>query len=148
MSFDDEEEHCLRYVKGNDKDYRQCWVFNSENTVTVTYKIMTPASGTWRIEKCGDTGSFTVAVTSSAGGVTQSGNLISGALAGDGPTYITMTITSNEATALKTLYFKTSVSDGSTFFSLDSETQLYDMRGYHYFIVNGKASTTFDDLNI
>ena len=148
MSFDDEEEHCLRYVKGNDKDYRQCWVFNSDNTVTVTYKIMTPASGTWRIEKCGDTGSFTVAVTSSAGGVTQSGNLITGALAGDGPTYLTMTITSDEATALKTLYFKTSVSDGSTFFSLDSETQLYDMRGYHYFIVNGKASTTFDDLNI
>lgn len=128
------------------KDYRQCWVFDSGETVTVKYKIMMPTSGTWSIEKLGDTGSFTVSVTSSYGTVTTSGNTYSGTLA-TGSTYITMTITST-ATTLKKLYFKTTASDGTSNFSLDSETQLYDMRGYHYFIVNGTASTTFADLNL
>lgn len=163
MSFNDTadaDDHCLRYVKGNDKDYRQCWVFDPTFTtgegdeattkateITVKYKIMMPTSGSWSIEKCGDTGSFTVAVESTSGEVDSEGNTYSGSLIATGPTYITITITSN-ATDLKTLYFKTFVSDGTSSFSLDSETQLYDMRGYHYFIVNGKASTTFDDLNI
>ena len=64
-----------------------------------------------------------------------------------GTTYITITI-STTTTAVKTIYFKTGVSDGTTNFSLDSETQLYDMRGYHYFIANADATTTFADLNI
>ena len=164
MSFNDgadTDDHCLRYVKGNDKDYRQCWVFNPTFTtgegaeattetsvVTVKYKIMMPAStsGTWSIEKCGDTNDFTVEVTSTSGETTTSGNTYSGSLS-TGATYLTITIKST-ATTLKTLYFKTYVSDGTSTFSLDSETQLYDMRGYHYFIVNGTAATTFDDLNI
>lgn len=164
MSFNDgadTDDHCLRYVKGNDKDYRQCWVFNPTFTtgegaeattetsvVTVKYKIMMPAStsGTWSIEKCGDTNDFTVEVTSTSGETTTSGNTYSGSLS-TGATYLTITIKST-ATTLKTLYFKTYVSDGTSTFSLDSETQLYDMRGYHYFIVNGNAATTFDDLNI
>lgn len=164
MSFNDgadTDDHCLRYVKGNDKDYRQCWVFNPTFTtgegaeattetsvVTVKYKIMMPAStsGTWSIEKCGDINDFTVEVTSTSGETTTSGNTYSGSLS-TGATYLTITIKST-ATTLKTLYFKTYVSDGTSTFSLDSETQLYDMRGYHYFIVNGNAATTFDDLNI
>ena len=128
------------------KDYRQCWVFEPGETVTVEYKIMMPESGTWGIEKFGDVNDFTVNVTSSAGAVSSEGNKYSGALA-TGSTYITMTITSS-ATALKKIYFKTTASDGTSNFSLDSETQLYDMRGYHYFIVNGDANTTFADLNI
>lgn len=149
MSFDDDAEHCLRYIKDpNDKDYRQCWVFNPNSVVTVKYKIMMPAStdASWSIEKCGDTSDFTVTVSSTSGETSTSGNTYSGSLS-TGATYITMTITST-ATTLKTLYFKTFVSDGTSTFSLDSETQLYDMRGYHYFIVNGNAATTFDDLNI
>lgn len=128
------------------KDYRQCWVFAPAKTVTVEYKIMMPESGTWAIEKLGDVSDFTVNVTSSAGAVSSEGNKYSGALA-TGSTYITMTITSS-ATALKKIYFKTTASDGTSYFSLDSETQLYDMRGYHYFIVNGDVNTTFADLNI
>ena len=130
------------------KDYRQCWGFAPGETVTVKYKIMMPESGTWEIEKFGDTGDFTVTVTSSASedAVTPTGNKYSDDLVA-GSTFITMTITSN-ASAVKTLYFKTTASDGTSNFSLDSETQLYDMRGYHYFIVNGGASTTFADLNI
>lgn len=152
ISFDDDGdegvEHNLRYVKGNDKAYRQCWVFTSDNTATVTYKIMMPTetTGKWSIEKCGDVDYFTVAVTSPAG-ATWDGNTVSGNLSGDTATYITFTITTS-ATDLKTLYFKTYVSDGTDTYSLDSETQLYDMRGYHYFIANGSASTTWDDINL
>ena len=151
ISFDDDGEegveHNLRYVKGNDRAYRQCWVFTSDNTATVTYKIMMPTetTGKWSIEKCGDVDDFTVAVTSPAG-ATWNGKTVSGNLSGETATYITFTINTS-ATDLKTLYFKTYVSDGTDTFSLDSETQLYDMRGYHYFIANGTASTTWDDIN-
>ena len=121
-------------AKEANKAYRQWWVFDAGETVTVTYKIMMPLVGTWTVEPCGDTGSFTV--TSSTGALT-------GDLAGEeaSATYINLTITSN-ATGQKSLYLKTSVttSNGETY-SLDSETQLYDMRGYHYFIVNGTVDT-------
>lgn len=142
----------IKARKNANKDYRQCWVFAPGQTVSFTYKIMMPtttneATGTWGIEKCGDTAAFNVTVTSSAGAVGTSGNKFSGALANGGSTYITVSITST-ATTLKTLYFKTTVSDGTSTFSLDSETQLYDIRGYHYFIVNGTADTTFANLNI
>ena len=129
MSDSEKEE-----AKEANKAYRQWWVFDAGNPVTVTYKIMMPLEGTWEVVPCGDTGSFTV--TSSTGS-------LSGDLAGASAsaTYITLTITSN-ATDKKSLYLKTTVttSDGETY-SLDSETQLYDMRGYHYFIVNGDVDT-------
>ena len=112
------------------KAYRQWWVFDAGETVTVTYKIMMPKTGTWNVEVLGDTDSFTVSPTS-------------GTLAGTNAsaTYITLTITSN-ATAQKSIYLKTTVTSGGETYSLDSETQLYDMRGYHYFIVNGDVNTT------
>lgn len=122
-------------AKEANKAYRQWWVFPAGNTVTVTYKIMMPLEGTWTVEPYGDTDSFTV--SSSTGALT--GNL---AGANASATYITLTITSS-ATEQKSIYLKTSVTntDGETY-SLDSETQLYDMRGYHYFIVNGDVNTT------
>lgn len=120
-------------AKEANKAYRQWWVFPAGNTVTVTYKIMMPLVGTWAVEPYGDTDSFTV--TSSTGA-------LSGNLAGEDATatYITLTITSN-ATAQKSIYLKTTVTSGGETYSLDSETQLYDMRGYHYFIVNGDVNT-------
>lgn len=120
-------------AKEANKAYRQWWVFDAGETVTVTYKIMMPLEGTWKVEPCGDTDSFTV--TSSTGALT--GNL---AGADASATYITLTITSN-ATSQKNLYLKTTVTSGGETYSLDSETQLYDMRGYHYFIVNGDVDT-------
>ena len=101
--------------------------------VTVTYKIMMPLEGTWTVEPCGDTGSFTV--TSSTGALT-------GELAGADATatYITLKI-KGTGTAQKTLYLKTTVTSGGETYNLDSETQLYDMRGYHYFVVNGNVDT-------
>ena len=120
-------------AKEANKAYRQWWVFPAGNTVTVTYKIMMPLVGTWKVEPLGDTDAFSV--TSSTGSL--SGNL---AGASATATYITLTITSN-ATDKKSLYLKTTVTSGGETYSLDSETQLYDMRGYHYFIVNGDVNT-------
>lgn len=123
-------------AKAANKAYRQYWVFPAGTEVTVTYKIMMPLEGTWAVELCGDdAASFTVSPTS-------------GDLAGSdaSATYITLKINSN-ASGEKTLYLKTTVTtddgetdDGETY-NLDSETQLYDMRGYHYFVVNGNVDT-------
>ena len=98
--------------------------------MTVTYQIMMPLVGTWAVELCGDdAASFTVEPTS--------GNL---AGANATATYITLKINSN-ATGEKKLYLKTTVTSGGETYNLDSETQLYDMRGYHYFVVNGSVNT-------
>ncbi len=112
------------------KAYRQYWVFPAGQEVTVTYKIMMPLVGTWAVELCGDdAASFTVTPTS--------GNL---AGADASATYITLKINSN-ASGVKKLYLKTTVASGGETYNLDSETQLYDMRGYHYFVVNGNVDT-------
>jgi hypothetical protein len=112
------------------KAYRQYWVFPAGQEVTVTYKIMMPLVGTWAVELCGDdAASFTVTPTS--------GNL---AGADASATYITLKINSN-ASGVKKLYLKTTVTSGGETYNLDSETQLYDMRGYHYFVVNGTVDT-------
>ena len=120
-------------AKEANKAYRQYWVFPADQEVTVTYKIMMPLEGTWTVEPCGDTGSFTV--TASTGALT-------GELAGADATatYITLKI-KGTGTAQKTLYLKTTVTSGGETYNLDSETQLYDMRGYHYFVVNGNVDT-------
>jgi hypothetical protein len=112
------------------KAYRQYWVFPAGQEVTVTYKIMMPLVGTWAVELCGDdASSFSVEPTS--------GNL---AGADASATYITLKINST-AEGEKTLYLKTTVTSGGETYNLDSETQLYDMRGYHYFVVNGTVDT-------
>ena len=125
----------IKEAKNANKAYRQYWVFPAGQEVTVTYKIMMPLVGTWAVELCGDdAASFTVEPTS--------GNL-AGTTAS--ATYITLKIkTAATLTGEKTLYLKTTVTedgeDGETY-NLDSETQLYDMRGYHYFVVNGTVDT-------
>ena len=118
-------------AKEANKAYRQYWVFDAGEEVTVTYKIMMPLVGSWAVEALGDTDSFTVTPTSG----TLAGNSASA-------TYITLKINSN-ASGEKKLYLKTTVTDTSNgeTYNLDSETQLYDMRGYHYFVVNGNVDT-------
>ena len=104
------------------KAYRQYWVITPGETATVSFKIVSPKKGSWKITPKNNTG-FN----------------ISGGLQGEynnegGPTTVSFTITPTSDTDSK-LYFTTTVTneDGVTY-NIDSETQLFDIRGYHYFV--------------
>ena len=103
------------------KPYRQYWVVPEGVTATVSFKIVTPRTGTYTIEPIGDVSSFTL---------TGCGNDLS--IPADGKISFTVTPNTSES---KTIHFKTSIttSDGVTY-NIDSETQLFDIRGYHYFV--------------
>lgn len=105
---------------------RQTWEFLTDGSATIDYSIMLPKAGTWRVEVCGDTEAFTVTPTS--------GRL---SAATTGSTIINIKITPNKTSAGGTIWLKTfaKMEDG-TEYSLDSETQLYDLRGYHKFVYN------------
>ena len=129
--------------------YRQCWVFNADGTATVTYKVMLPAGGTWKLVPQGDTGSFVVSVS---GATVASDGSFSGTIGNDGTTRVTFTIKPASGAYgtgkdPKAIYFKTYVTNAAgTTYSLDSETQLYDMRGFHYFILNTSDQNTVDGI--
>ena len=110
---------------------RQTWEFLTDGKATIDYSIMLPKAGTWRVEICGDTNAFTVTPTS--------GKL---SAATTGSTIINIEITPNKTSA-GTIWLKTfaKMEDG-TEYSLDSETQLYDLRGYHKFVYNPSHTYT------
>ncbi len=121
------------------KPYRQTWVLG-ENTATVSFRIFSPAGGTYQIVPQGDTGKFTVSGT-------LTGSISARPSSDDIPSNITkavFTVTPNGAAANDQIWFKTYVTDtkgtedtsDDVTYSLDSETQLYDIRGYHYFQIN------------
>lgn len=101
------------------KAYRQYWVVPEGVTATVSFKIVTPRTGTYKIEPVGDVTSFTV------------GGTLEGNIPADGK--ISFTVTPNTSDS-KTLHFKTSITSGDVTYNIDSETQLFDIRGYHYFV--------------
>ncbi|MBQ4286567.1 MAG: hypothetical protein II770_00925, partial [Bacteroidales bacterium] len=120
------------------KKYRQYWdVVVADGTpkpITIDYQIMSPVGGTWSVELAGRGAS---AFTLSGNGTGDSG--LSGTVdaEGDNTTKIRLTLTpSSSASGIQVAYIKTYVTgtDG-TKYSLDSETQLYDLRGYHYFVL-------------
>ena len=112
------------------KPYRQTWVLGSA-TATVSFKVFTPFDGRWEIVPQGDTDKFLV-----NGNVPET---LTGRVHAQGApvTWISFTVSSNGASDGDRIWFKTYVTspDGQKF-SLDSETQLYDLRGYHYFQIN------------
>ena len=110
------------------KQYRQYWVIPQGKTATVSFKIITPKTGTYTITPVGDTDSFTV-----------TGNL-SGNIEDLGTTRTVSFQITPTTTANKTLHFNTTVTSGGVTYNIDSETQLFDIRGYHYFV-------TVDPLN-
>ena len=71
----------------------------------------------------------------------QVGGTLSGSIGGTGHTHeatkVEFTVRHNNAPNGDQLFFKTYVIDADGVrHSLDSETQLYDMRGYHYFRID------------
>lgn len=125
-------------VSGRDaKAYRQYWLMKSGVPTTVTFKIMAPEGGTYKVVPQGDTSKFTI-----AGSLT--GSIAAKPASSDTPsetTVVKLTITSTTTDADAVLYFKTYVTDkNGNQYSLDSETQLFDLRGYHYFVMNNSTT--------
>lgn len=123
------------------KSQRQTWVLGA-NTAKVSFKLFSPLEGTYEVipyvllpdgtESTDISAYFTV--------TPAEGSSLSGTIGVETPdhhshtaTRVTFTIQALQAGAQ--LFFKTYATDkeGTATFSLDSETQLYDLRGYHYF---------------
>ncbi|MBQ6177747.1 MAG: hypothetical protein IJK29_11160, partial [Bacteroidales bacterium] len=119
------------------KALRQTWVLGSQ-TATVTFKIFSPEGGSWEIVPQGAVDKFTVNGTTPA---TMYGHINTRTEEDtEGATKVTFTVSSNGASAGDQIWFKTYVYTGADRTgiksSLDSETQLYDARGYHYFRID------------
>ena len=116
--------------------YRQYWLMKSGTPTTVTFKIMAPEGGTYEIVPQGNVDQFTIRGS-------LSGDINSKPANSSTPsktTVVTLKITSTTTTEDAVLYFKTYVSKNGIKYSIDSETQLYDVRGYHYFVMNNKTT--------
>ena len=114
------------------KDYRQTWVLGT-NTASVSFKIFSPRGGRYKIAPFVEDARGNI--VAGTGGFEVEGEL-SGVMSTDVATKVQFTVKAGTAAAGEKLFFKTYVTGGSETYSLDSETQLYDMRGYHYFMVN------------
>ena len=116
------------------KKLRQTWVLG-DATATVSFKVFSPVNGTYEVKPFVKKADNTIVEGST--GFTVEGTL-SGNIGGtDHEHYATMvefTVKANSPEAGDQLFFKTFVTEGGTTYSLDSETQLYDARGYHYFV--------------
>ncbi|MBR5043411.1 MAG: hypothetical protein IKX67_09275 [Bacteroidales bacterium] len=117
---------------GQGSGKRQYWYFTSGGVVTVSFKVMLPENGTWSVVPS-DTENFSVTNVSSG----TSSTTLSGTIGDDGATVVTLEIRYiGEDSDPHELYLNTYATKNSNTFSLDSETQLFDIRGYHYFVVN------------
>lgn len=121
------------------KDYRQHWVIGS-GSAAFTFQVYSPVGGTYKIVACGATGKYDIQFsgTTDDDGDGQGGinDPRTGTLA-----VVNVVITpkngSNAPQPGEMVWFKTYVTDSAGItYSLDSETQLYDMRGYHYFRID------------
>lgn len=106
-----------------DTSTRQLWHVTAGEKFQISYKVFLPVGGTWSIVPAGDTESFTITGTTT------------GTVA-DGGTRVTLEITPKTGSSGKQLHFNTYVTADGVQYNLDSETQLYDIRGYHIFKVN------------
>ena len=119
------------------KALRQTWILG-DNTATVSFKIFSPEGGSWEIVPQGAVDKFTVNGTTPA---TLSGSINTRTQeASSGATKVTFTVSPNGASAGDQIWFKTYVYTGADKtgdkISIDSETQLYDIRGFHYFRID------------
>ncbi len=117
--------------------YRQYWFFAPDGVVTVSFKVMLPENGTWSVVPVDPDGVFEVKNVSEGA---ESASTLSGPIGDTGSTVVTLEIRyTGEGSNRHVLYMQTFATKGDNTYSLDSETQLYDLRGYHYFVVNDSA---------
>ena len=118
-------------------DFRQYWYFAPDGVVTVSFKVMLPENGTWSVVPVDPDGVFEVKNVSEGA---ESASTLSGPIGDTGSTVVTLEIRyTGEDSNRHVLYMQTFATKGDNTYSLDSETQLYDLRGYHYFVVNDSA---------
>lgn len=123
------------------KPYRQTWIIWS-NTAKVSFKVFSPVEGTYEIKPFVKKGDGTIEEGAGYFLVTfLTGNNDGTGAIGNGTvheaTKVEFTVKDNGAADDDQLFFKTYVIDVNGMrHSLDSETQLYDMRGFHYFMVD------------
>ena len=134
------------------KKYRQYWVLpTAETTAKVTFDIMSPFGGTYTVTPAGSVDDFEIKYYTET---KVDGHTVLVELTGEHPnqgaigrtegtkkfpTKVIFTVTpKSTASATSKLWFnvtvKASDADGGEVYNIDSETQLYDMRGYHYFV--------------
>ena len=119
------------------KVYRQTWVLG-ENTANVSFKIFSPVGGEYKVKPYVKKADGTIVEGSD--GFTITGDLTGDiGIAGQEhvATKVKFTVAVNGAANGDQLFFMTMVKDtDDVLYNLDSETQLFDTRGYHYFMVN------------
>ena len=133
-------------VPGRDaKAFRQYWLLDKDHPATVKFKVMSPVGFDWLVVPEGDVEYYTIESDVDAEGYTA-GGLRGPILTVPGTaatTNVILYISAKDAsdTAEHSLHFKTYVisKDDKIQYSLDTETQLYDFRGYHYFILNNST---------
>ena len=135
-----------REVTG-DSAFRQYWPMDATHPVTVKFKVMSPIDFDWLVVPEGDVDSFVIKSNLTAEEAAASDKYTAGGLRGPIKTEDGTAVTTNVilyisaaegVTGLKEVHFKTyAISrDDKVQYSLDTETQLFDIRGYHYFILN------------
>ena len=143
--------------------YRQQWYFKTGQTVTIFFKVMLPAGGSWEVKPVNLPEGFTIKNVSPSLDEGTSGEgdgegdgeetepvdpstQLWGPVNVKGSTDVYLEITYTGETEAQ-FYFHTYVYSGANKtgnkFNVDSETQLYDRgRGYHTFIVNSNLYPT------
>ncbi len=113
------------------KALRQTWVLGSK-TATVTFDIFSPVGGVYVVETKGDVDKFNVHFVDCL----PAGNIKDPRTTSK--TKITFEVSAKStAVAGDQIWFTTTVGNANgVSFNIDSETQLYDTRGFHYFRID------------
>ena len=123
--------------------YRQHWVLASGTTAKVSFNIMSPFGGTYKITPAAGSNAsdFDIAYfeEDADGNLTPTSGTGTIGKQKDGKkftTVVTFTVTpKSTASSTSKLWFNvTATAPDNEVFNIDSETQLYDIRGYHYFV--------------
>jgi|GEM_PF-3988387 len=136
----------LKEKEGVDYKYaRQTWICTSGTDTKVTFKVLSPQNSKWQwtIKPNGDFDAFSnirVKTNEGENGTTRNitdENGVSGNLVDDNPTYFTIHFTPSSTTDYKVMYFTVLLTDpDGNVINIDFTTQLYERRGYHYFVLN------------
>jgi len=138
-------EDSTEAYKNTYKFARQTWICKSSTDTKVTFKVLSPQKSkwAWTIKPNGDFDAFEdIRVKTNEGieGTTRNittADGVSGNLVDNNTTYFTIHFTPSSTTEYKVMYFTVLLTDpDGNVINIDFTTQLYEKRGYHYFVLN------------